>query len=255
MKNHSHQYGVNAQRKIFNILSFGWHSIKKKNENNQKQVIITQNKRRILTVIIFLLSFLFLMTDIMRDNYLLFMAVVFLIISGNLSSFYNKITIIRNISNSSIIIKKQTFLKRERDIVYQKEQSPSLKLFKYLQIDSTMTSRFSLVINSSGRMNELSFAKSLFPFKNNKKWYGHIIPFNKKEAENISRFLNIPLLNKIGDIYDTEFQYYMNLNNVNIQKDKLSIKRSKLLPIFLIIYYILSLFFLVYLVKLYRMFI
>jgi len=206
------EYGLDREnnQRFSRLISSGWIDIKQKTESKQKKIIITYNRKRIAILFIATLFFLAYVFLIASRDYFVFI-IGFCILTPTEVGFFSKKTyIIKNISDNSIIIQKQSILKSETTI-YKKEENPSLKLI----FKDSLTDKFDLVIVSRNKMTTLGFIDSPFPFNNYGHYFtrhstyednlrGHTLSFSKIEVGSISNFLDISISGKINSI-KTEF--------------------------------------------------
>lgn len=206
------EYGVDTERKMVDKLGSGWHNIEQKTEGYQRKVTITNNTKRWAIVFTIMMLFFVYIFLIIGHNYSIFILISCLFIPPQIGSFSKKTCIIKSTTDNSIIVRKQAILKNET-IIYKNVEKPYLKLFKFPSIigstytDKSLPDHFALAIISSDKITLLRFQDPAFPFYYGSpiyygiRWYDTILMLNdREEAENISTFLSLPLLNEIGDL-------------------------------------------------------
>lgn len=204
--NREYGLGRETDQKFKETISSGWLDIEQKTENQQKKIIITHNRKRLAAIFLIALFFLVFIFFISGYNYFLFIVIFCLAILPQIGFLSKKMCIIENISDNSIIIRKQSIFKSEIT-VYKKEENPALKLI----FKDSQTNQFGLAITSNNKMTILSFIDPPFPFYYSHYYrtqysvyegrrYGYILRFSEMEVRNISNFLDMPTSGKINSI-------------------------------------------------------
>jgi hypothetical protein len=200
----NHEYELNAEQeqKVTDKVTSLWLNIEQKIEGYQKKIIIAYN-RKILAVF-FTVVLIFLIYILINIHDYFIVVIYILLIPSQLGFFSPKICIIKNMSDNSITIQKQSILNNET-IAFKNEENPILKLFRVMPAGN-----FALVIVSKNKKATLNPANPPFPFRVGVRY--NQWRFTKKDAKNISNFLNIPLSSEIKNVSDGRDEYIDSLN-------------------------------------------
>lgn len=205
-----HQYGVEAENRLSKYF-FGHYipnTIEQANIDNKKEVTIKSAK---FTGIIFYLDvalavfiFYLLIIESNKDirSYFYSILALIAIISPRIGKSSQRTSIIRDYSNDSITICIQATLKKQIR-VYEKGENIYFKMFRMPTIYEAVPERFVLAILSGENITFLPFAVPPFPFYfygRNPRPDSNWIILEKNQVESIIAFLNLPLVQEIGEM-------------------------------------------------------
>lgn len=178
------------------------YSVQQRDNSQRKEIVITYRKTlgaAFLLIIVFSIFIFFILSYGYTSLTLLLLLAIIL----SSEQYSKKISIIRNISDNSMTIHKQTGFKKEIDY-YKQEDKPQLKLLKLSDVKErfTDTDHFALSVASDNKITLLRFLDAQFIEGRTSYFtrYQNVPLLKSKEAQDISIFLDIPLSSKPGDL-------------------------------------------------------